>query len=166
MSNTSDLNRTVKEHASDLGRQAKAAATQEAVAHVENAKQTAASKVVQAADAAQAAASELDPASPQAQAMQQVADTIEGVASKLRHADVRQVASDVSAMARRNPMLFIGGAAIAGFAAARFLKTRDPQPSIYASEANPWGTYPNGNAPHISANNDHTTVMAKTDEER
>jgi hypothetical protein len=50
---------------------------------------------------------------------------------------VRELASQATDMARRNPMLFIGGAAIAGFAAARFLKARDPQPHASA-QANPW----------------------------
>ena len=139
MSNTSDLGDRVKEHASELGNQAKAAAAQEAVAQADHVKETAANKAQQAARAADAAASELDPASPQAQAVQQVADHIEDVAMKLRTADVRQLAGQATDMARRNPLLFIGGAAIAGFAAARFLKARDPHPTPYTDQADPWG---------------------------
>jgi len=138
MSHTSDLSRSVREHANDLTAQAKAAATQEATLRADQAKFTAAEKVQQAANAADAAASEMDSASPQAQAVQQVAAHIEDVAMKLRTADVREVAEKVTDTARRNPLLFIGGAAIAGFAAARFLKARDPQMVAWDINDDPW----------------------------
>lgn len=139
MSDTSDLKESVRSHAADLGTQAKAAATQEAVAQADRVKDTAAGKVEAAANVADAAAGELDPSSPQAQAMQQVADHIEGVAQGLRNADIRDIAVQATDLARRNPMLFIGGAAIAGFAVARFLKARDPQPTA-THEDDPWGS--------------------------
>jgi hypothetical protein len=153
MSNTSDLNRTARDHANELGAQAKAAATQEAVAQADTAKQAAADKVQQAANAAGAAASQLDSSSPQAQAVQHVAERIEDVAMKLRHADVRELAGQATDMARRNPMLFIGGAAVAGFAAARFLKARGPEPMTQSIGDDPW-------APRTSGA-DHTTVLAE-----
>lgn len=156
MSNTSDLSHRAKEHASELGAQAKAAAAQEAVAQAGKVKDVAADKVQQTADAADAAAGKLDPASPQAQAVQQVADHIEGMATKLRTADIRQLADQATDMARRNPLLFIGGAAIAGFAAARFLKARDPQPAGHSDYDDPWA------APraHPTKTADSTSVMA------
>lgn len=159
MSNTSDLSSTARAHASDLGAQAKAAATQEAATQAEKAKHATASKVQQAADAADAAASQLDPASPQAEAMNQVAEHIEGFASQLRHADVREIASQATDMARRNPMLFIGGAAIAGFAAARFLKARDPQ-SPAARSTDPWATPSSAYAAAVAEEGNHRSVMA------
>ncbi|PJI84462.1 hypothetical protein BC777_3522 [Yoonia maricola] len=155
MSNASDLNDTARAHVEDIGAQAKAAATQEAVSQADKVKQATASQVQQAADAADAAASQLNPASPQAEAMKQVADHIEGVASQLRQADVRELASQVTDVARSNPMLFIGGAAIAGFAAARFLKARDPQPHSGA-DSDPWASS-RGYAPDKT---NHRTVMA------
>ncbi|MCK0097714.1 hypothetical protein MWU60_19230 [Yoonia sp. F2084L] len=159
MSNTSDLSSTARAHAEDLSAQAKAAATQEAVAQADKAKHATASKVQQAADAADAAASHLDPASPQAEAMSQVAEHIEGFASQLRHADVREIASQATDMARRNPMLFIGGAAIAGFAAARFLKARDPHPYAVA-ESDPWATQSPASRGYAADNTEHRSVMA------
>jgi len=159
MSNTSDLSSTARAHANNLGAQAKAAATQEATAQAEKAKHATASKVQQAADAADAAASQLDPASPQAEAMSQVAEHIEGFASQLRHADVREIASQATDMARRNPMLFIGGAAIAGFAAARFLKARDPQ-SPAALSTDPWATPSSTHAAAVAEEGNHRSVMA------
>ncbi|MEL7211337.1 MAG: hypothetical protein AAGK92_01670 [Pseudomonadota bacterium] len=140
MSDTSDLTQTAKQHAAELGQKAHDAATQEAVAHADSAKQKVTHKVQKAADAAGAAASELDPNSPQAQAMQQVADTIEDVAHKIRTTDIRHMADQATEMARRNPLLFIGGAAIAGFAAARFLKARAPHASAPLQGSDPWGS--------------------------
>ncbi len=159
MSNTSDLSSTARAHANDLGAQAKAAATQEAVAQADKAKHATASKVQQAADAADAAASQLDPASPQAEAMSQVAAHIEGFASQLRHADVREIASQATDMARRNPMLFIGGAAIAGFAVARILKARDPQP-VATSGEDPWTTQPPAERGYTAVENGRQSVLA------
>ncbi|EBA11164.1 hypothetical protein [Roseobacter sp. CCS2] len=140
MSDTSDLSRYATEHVKELGTQAKAAAKQEAVAQADQIKDTATSKMQAAADSADAAARELDPASPQAQAVQQVADRIEDAAVKLRDADIGELAGQVTDMARRNPLLFIGGAAVAGFAAARFLKAREPRTMTYAHSTDPWSS--------------------------
>lgn len=159
MSNTSELNSTARAHVEDLGAQAKTAAAQEAVSQADKAKQATADKVQQAADAADAAASQLDSRSPQAEAMQQVADHIEGVASQLRHADVRELASQATAIARRNPLLFIGGAAIAGFAAARFLKARDPQP-MQAAQRDPWATPSPSSRGYAAEDAGHRSVLA------
>ncbi len=163
MSNTSDLGQRAKEHATELGTQAKAAATQEAVARADQVKDTAADTVQQVADAADAAAGQLDPASPQAHAVQQVADHIETVASKLRTADMHQLASQATDVARRNPLLFIGGAAIVGFAAARFLKARDPFPQPYynAGANDPWGTHYAGSRSYPGVETTNTGVMNK-----
>lgn len=138
MSQTSDLSTAAKRHANDLAAQAKDTIEQEAVAHADTVKIAAADNVQSAADAATAAAGELDPSSPQAQAIQQVADQIEEVAATLRHADVRQLATQTTEVARQNPLLFIGGAALLGFAAARFLKARDPKPISTTFKADPW----------------------------
>ena len=137
MSQTSDIARTAKDHIQDLGAQAKETATQEAVARADEAKNTAAYKVQQAANAADSAAGEFDPNSPQAQAINQVAERIEDVAAQLRTADVRDLADQATDFARKNPALFIGAAALAGFAAARFLKARAPE-SIARETTDPW----------------------------
>ena len=163
MSNASDLSSSAKEHANELGVQAKAAAKQEAVAQADQAKHTAAEKVQQAADAVDAASSELDPTSPQAQAVQQVADRIEDVAAKLRSADVRKLADQATDVARANPLLFIGGAAIAGFAAARFLKARDPQMNDNAPSTDPWATPSVGSRGYPADHAESASVLSKID---
>lgn len=136
MSSTSDLGQRVREHATDLTEQAKATAQAEARARAEDVQHTAASKVSQAASAADAASQKFDPASPQAQAIDQVAGHIDSVAAQIRTADVGEVARQATDIARRHPLLFIGGAAIVGFAAARFLKASDPDTGQIAHD--PW----------------------------
>jgi len=86
------------------------------------------------------AAHKLDPVSPQAQALDKVADHIEDLATTLRTADLAQAANQATDMARRNPLLFKGGAAITGFTAARFLRARDLRPTTDRENADPWTT--------------------------
>ena len=138
MEQNSDIAHRLKDHAADLTDKAKATVTQEVGARTENFRDAAAGKIQAAANAADAAASELDPASTQAQAMMQVADHIEGVAAKIRTADLGQLAQQTAQAARQNPLLFIGGAALLGFAAARFMKAQGPAPSGVARETDPW----------------------------
>ena len=42
----------------------------------------------------------------------------------MRDGNVSQILSDAEAFARRNPLLFIAGAALAGFAIARMTQSR------------------------------------------
>jgi len=97
--------------------------------------------VTNAANAANAAGAEFEGDSLQARVAHQVAEQVEGVAAQLRSADLGSITRDVSQFARKNPALFVGGAALLGFAATRFLKARDPEPEEHASKAgNPWGS--------------------------
>jgi hypothetical protein len=50
------------------------------------------------------------------------ADQTERIATYLRDTDVRQIINNVEEVARRQPLLFVGGAFVLGLAAARFLK--------------------------------------------
>ncbi|MFP7673851.1 hypothetical protein ACG74X_10920 [Marivita sp. S0852] len=77
----------------------------------------------QTADAAQRASDAFDPGSLQAAALAQLAQGIEGMAQTLRDRSIDGLVDDVAVFARRNPVLFLSGAALAGFAAARFLKS-------------------------------------------
>jgi len=140
MAQSSNLADKARQHAAELGEQAQETVTQEAIAQAHSAQSAAAGKISEAANATEAAADQFDPGSPQAEAMRQVADQIEDVAAKLRDADVRQIANEATEYARRNPLLFLGGAALAGFAAARFLKARDPAPTHRAAgmSSDPW----------------------------
>lgn len=92
-----------------------------------------------AANAADAASRQFEPGSLQAQAADHVANSLQQVAGALRDTDLNEAAGKVSHFARENPVLFLGGAALLGFAAARFLKASDPTtPARRADDADPW----------------------------
>ncbi|WP_227272122.1 hypothetical protein [Roseobacter weihaiensis] len=83
-------------------------------------------EVSNAANAAAAASEEFPPGTPQARAADQLAGSLHQVADVLRDTDLNKAAGQVTRFARENPVLFLGGAALLGFAAARFLKATDP----------------------------------------
>ena len=67
--------------------------------------------------------------SPQARAFAQIADGLADAADAVRNRDVNELAGDLTGFARRNPLAFLGGAALLGFAATRFAKASStPRP--------------------------------------
>lgn len=141
MTQHDSLTDDMKTTAQELGQDAKNAIRSEAEKATETVRDRAVDEATRAANAADAAASEFGADSIQARAAQQVADQVEGLANQLRHKDLNTLTRDVSNFARNNPALFIGGAALLGFAATRFLKARDPQRVDYDAErSDPWGT--------------------------
>jgi hypothetical protein len=56
------------------------------------------------------------------------ADQADKVAQYLRQTDARQIISNVEDTARRQPLLFIGGAFLLGLAASRLVKAASPDP--------------------------------------
>lgn len=88
------------------------------------------------ADAARDARRHFDSSSLQAEALKAVQHQIEGVTQRLRDRPVEDLIDDAAVFARRNPLLVLGGAAVVGFAAARFLKA-EPRTQHQASE-DPW----------------------------
>jgi hypothetical protein len=61
--------------------------------------------------------------SVQARVLSAVAGGVSSAASTLRDRSVSEMVADVRALARRNPGAFAAGAAVAGFALARFLRS-------------------------------------------
>ena len=57
------------------------------------------------------------------------ADKADEVARYLRDTDARQIISNVEDTARRQPLLFIGGAFLLGLAASRLIKAGSPDPA-------------------------------------
>lgn len=91
------------------------------------------------ADAATAASREFEPGSFQEQAADQVAGHLTDVAELIKSTDFNQVAGKTAQFARENPLLFLGGAALAGFAAARYLKASEPAYSRKSDDSSdPW----------------------------
>ena len=138
MTSTSDLRAQVRDAAKNLAHDAQASVQSTAEAHVQSIQDNAAAKVDELGHAADAAAGAFDPSSVQAQAVQQVADHIEGFAARLREGDLPTSIRGVSNFARQNPALFVAGAALAGFAATRFLKSRSSSVTSMGG-GDPWG---------------------------
>lgn len=64
----------------------------------------------------------------------QMADSLSNAADAFASKDLGSLIADTANFARRNPAAFVGGAALLGFAAARFLKSSSPEPD-YGSSA-------------------------------
>ncbi|MDC0737852.1 hypothetical protein N6L24_06155 [Cognatishimia sp. SS12] len=141
MTDTPDLESQARNYAKDLGDKAKSAISDTVREKTDAAQHQAAAEVQTTADAAHAAADTFDPGSIQAQAAHMVAGHLEDAARRVRTLDIEQTVTDVSGFARRNPLLFLGAAALAGFAATRFLKASEPETQPYATHHHNGGTY-------------------------
>ena len=82
----------------------------------------AASEMNRMATALRDAGSDLREGSPQERAISSMADNLADAADAFANRDLGSLMADASAFARRNPTAFLGGAALLGFAAARFAK--------------------------------------------
>jgi ElaB/YqjD/DUF883 family membrane-anchored ribosome-binding protein len=69
---------------------------------------------------------------------------LENVANYFESNDLRQLMRDAEDFARKNPAVFIGGAAVLGLLAARFLKSSKPK-YLQASAGEPWSSSERGN---------------------
>ncbi|MFZ7093895.1 hypothetical protein [Primorskyibacter sp. 2E233] len=69
-------------------------------------------------------------------ALQEVARQVDGAIARFSEQGLEETLADVTQFARRNPLLFLGGAALAGFAAARVLKAETPPQSAPGND--PW----------------------------
>ncbi|AHM05121.1 hypothetical protein roselon_02823 [Roseibacterium elongatum DSM 19469] len=95
------------------------------------AEQTRAAKDAAAARASDQAArlrdagESFDPGSFAHAASERLADNLSDAARSIRDTDLTHVADDLASFARRQPLLFFGGAALLGFAAGRMLKASE-----------------------------------------
>ncbi|MEL6566165.1 MAG: hypothetical protein AAFQ59_17120 [Pseudomonadota bacterium] len=129
----------VRAHATDLADQAADTVSATARAKAEEVRDGAAAEVQKTADAAAASMDTLDAGSVQAQVVEQLAGTLEQLAGQIRTTDIDRTARAVTDFASRNPALFVGGAALAGFAATRFFKARGRSEQTYLGhDDDPW----------------------------
>lgn len=113
-----ELAEQTKTVASDLAKEAASAAAKQADA----AKSSVADEVSGVASALRTAAEEMRTGSPQERTFGQIAEGLADASDALRDKDLSTMVQDVSAFARKNPLVFLGGAALIGFAATRFAK--------------------------------------------
>lgn len=107
---------------SDKARETASAAASQARQRADGAKRGVADEVSNVASALRTAAGELREGSPQERTFGQIAEGLADASDSIRNKDLGEMASDVSNFARRNPLVFLGGAALLGFAASRFVK--------------------------------------------
>ncbi|HEY9038853.1 MAG TPA: hypothetical protein VIN05_07910 [Roseovarius sp.] len=122
-----DLKQEARKTSEDLAEAARQTATDasralrdEAASRADSAKAGVAGEVSDVASALRKAADEMRDGSAQERTFGQIASTLADVSETIRDKDMGQVANEVSEFAKRNPLLFIGGVALAGFAATRF----------------------------------------------
>ncbi|MEH6390174.1 MAG: hypothetical protein V7763_00825 [Sulfitobacter sp.] len=108
----------VKAHAKDV---ADTVAT-EAGNYAGQAKDAAADEVKNVSSALRTAADEMRRGSPQERTFSQIADGLADASDSLRDKDLGEMVTAVSDFAKRNPLVFLGSAALIGFAATRFAK--------------------------------------------
>ena len=91
-------------------------------------RQDAAEEVAGVASALRKAADEMRDGSPQQRTMAQIANGLADASEAVGTKDLGELAGDLSGFARRSPLVFLGGAALVGFAAARFAKASSTNP--------------------------------------
>ena len=106
------------ENVADLARRA----TAEQAA---SAKDAAAMRAAEEAERVREAGESFDPGSFAHHASEHIADNLSAAARSIESTDLNHVAADVADFARRQPLLFFGGAALLGFAAGRALKASE-----------------------------------------
>jgi hypothetical protein len=115
-------------------REALTGAAQEAQARgqekLEQGREAAASRTDRIASAVERAAEELgDDDRTLASYASQLADGMHRMADSLRNRSANELAADVQALARRNPMLFLMGSVAVGLALSRFMKASSQRES-------------------------------------
>lgn len=100
-----------------------------AMDQAEAAKQGLASQVGETAAALESAAERFGPRSVQGDLFRGAARGLDALSEALRGNSMAGLASDLTAFGRRNPAALFGGAALAGFALARFAQASAPRPA-------------------------------------
>jgi hypothetical protein len=90
------------------------------------ARSSVADEVTGVAQALRTAARQMRGGSPQERTFRQIAESLADASDAVRDKDLSELAREASDFARRNPLVFLSGAALVGFAAARFAKSSRP----------------------------------------
>ena len=126
------------EAARDTARSYAERAREEAYARGEEYRDYAADETGKVASALRRASEDLSQGSPQERFIGQMADGVADAADRMRGMTLEDVARDTTYFARRHPAAFLGGAALIGFAAARFFKaSAERDEALYLAPAQP-----------------------------
>lgn len=129
--------KSLAEEAKTAARDTANQAAESARSQAESAKNSVAGEVSNVARALRKAAEESREGSPQERTFGQIAEGLADMSETVARKDLGEMARDLSDFARRNPLAFLGGAALIGFAATRFAKAGQ-------RPAEPAGTQPYG----------------------
>lgn len=136
-------------------------AVTEVRAKADDARSDMADEVKDVANALRRASEELRGGSAQERTLGQIASSLADASESIRNKDLGEIAEMAKKVGRENPILFLGGAALLGFAASRYAKAsgnstnpsansqsaaRKTQVNTYMNEGNP-NTQALGDAP-------------------
>lgn len=128
------------EHARDAAGEAVDSASSAAKSQAREAKSSVADEMSGVASALRTAAEEMRKGSPQERTFGQIAEGLADASDAVRDKDLGTMVDDVTRFARNNPLVFLGGAALVGFAATRFAKASAARPT--SQPASPATGYP------------------------
>jgi vacuolar-type H+-ATPase subunit H len=117
-SGASEFADTARERAREMAGEAR----ERAYEYGRDYKDEAANETSKIADALRKASEDLHDGSPQERIFAKLADTVADTADGMREMELDEMAYAVNDFARRNSAAFLGGAALLGFVAARFMK--------------------------------------------
>ncbi len=98
------------------------AVSSKAAGYANQAKETTAEEVKSVASALRSAAEDLRSGSPQERTISQIAESLADASDAVRNKDLSEMVGDLNRFAKKNPLVFLGGAVLVGFAATRFAK--------------------------------------------
>ncbi len=124
----------VTAQAKSVANDAKETIRSEVTTRVDAAKGAAAQEVGNVASALRKAAQESRTGSAQERTFGQIADSLADASDAISNKDLGTAISDVGNFARRNPLTFLAGAALAGFAVSRFVKASERNSTTTAAE--------------------------------
>ena len=139
-----DLRRNAESTVATIAEQAQ----QTAEAHVSTQKDQAANALHSVAEAVRQSSGQLRREQPQlASLATQAAERVDRASEYIRGHDVRDFVREAEQFARREPLIFLGGAFAVGFLAARFLKASSPEQGGAAAGAT--GSYDSSRAARL-----------------
>jgi hypothetical protein len=97
-----------------------------AAAQVDEVKEQAAGEIARTAQGLEAAADEMEGAPFQQDLLREAADGLKQIAQAVEGKSLGALAGELSEFGRRNPAAYLGGAALVGFALARFARASAP----------------------------------------
>ena len=111
---------------------------EEAAARAESAKQDLAQELSATAEALGFAARELEGHSLQRSLLSQASEGLTSISRAIEGRSVGDIVSDLAGFGRRNPVAFLGGATLAGFALARLAQASAPDSGTGSAEGGDW----------------------------